>query len=61
MLADLIETFQFKLPVGAENVKDPKESEVQYAPSGITMIPLIRGKPELGPAIRLRISLAESD
>ncbi|KAI0829924.1 PAH-inducible cytochrome P450 monooxygenase PC-PAH 4 [Trametes gibbosa] len=61
MLADLLEVFQFKLPVGAENIKDPKKSEVQFAPSGSAMVPLIRGKPELGPALRLRISLVQSD
>ncbi|KAI0829918.1 PAH-inducible cytochrome P450 monooxygenase PC-PAH 4 [Trametes gibbosa] len=60
MLAELLETFQFQLPVGAENIKDPKKSEVQWAPTGSAMVALIRGKPELGPAIRLRISLVQS-
>ncbi|KAI0356394.1 PAH-inducible cytochrome P450 monooxygenase PC-PAH 4 [Trametes cingulata] len=55
LLAELIEAFQFSLPVGAGGEKP----ELQRAPSGLAMIPLIRGKEELGPAMPLRVSLAQ--
>ncbi|KAI0633729.1 PAH-inducible cytochrome P450 monooxygenase PC-PAH 4 [Trametes polyzona] len=59
LLAGLVESFEFKLPEGADPSDDPKRSEVQRVPSGPSMLPLLRGKPELGPYLRLRISPAE--
>ncbi|KAI0633724.1 PAH-inducible cytochrome P450 monooxygenase PC-PAH 4 [Trametes polyzona] len=62
LCAGLLDTFQFRLPAGAEdNDSDPKKSEVQCAPSGGAMTPVLRGKPELGPYLRLRISLAQPE
>ncbi|KAI0666549.1 PAH-inducible cytochrome P450 monooxygenase PC-PAH 4 [Trametes maxima] len=53
-LAELIDTFQFFLPEGT----DPQHTEVVRAPSGPAMVPMIRGKPELGSGLRLRIAFA---
>ena len=50
-LGELLETFQFDLPKG--NV------EIQCAPAGSGMVPIVRGKPELGAALPLRISLVQ--
>ena len=50
-LGELIEGFQFDLPKG--NV------EIQCAPAGSGMVPIVRGKPELGAALPLRISLVQ--
>lgn len=58
LVAELLENFQFRLPAGADPTADRKNSELQCAPSGAAMVPLIRGKPELGPSLRLRVSLA---
>ena len=49
-LAELVEAFQFDLP--RENI------EIQKAVAGAIMVPIIRGKPELGATLPLRISLA---
>lgn len=49
-LAELVEAFQFDLP--KENI------EIQKAVAGAIMVPIIRGKPELGATLPLRISLA---
>ncbi|KAI0633710.1 PAH-inducible cytochrome P450 monooxygenase PC-PAH 4 [Trametes polyzona] len=59
LAAGLVEIFQFSLPAGAKDTNDPKNSEVQYLPSGGTMVPVLRGKPELGPYLRLRVSLVQ--
>lgn len=56
LVAEIVEKFQFRLPPGA-TVADPKKSQVQRAPAGGAMVPLTRGKPELGPNLRLRVSL----
>nr|VWO99059.1 Cytochrome P450 monooxygenase AKT7 (EC (AK-toxin biosynthesis protein 7) [Ganoderma boninense] len=50
-LGDLVETFQFHLPT--------EKVEIQCAPAGIEMVPIVRGKPELGSALPLRISLVQ--
>ncbi|KAI0373422.1 PAH-inducible cytochrome P450 monooxygenase PC-PAH 4 [Pilatotrama ljubarskyi] len=55
LIAELVEAFQFRPPVGSGTEKP----ELQRAPSGLVMIPLIRGKEELGPAMPLRIALVE--
>ncbi|KAI0356399.1 cytochrome P450 [Trametes cingulata] len=55
LLAELVEAFQFSPPVGSSG----ERPELQRAPSGLVMIPLIRGKEELGPAMPLRVSLAQ--
>ncbi len=57
LVAEVVETFQFRLPAGTA-VSDPKRSQVQRAPAGGAMVPLTRGKPELGPSLRLCVSLA---
>ena len=49
-LAELVEAFQFELP------KD--EMKIQRGVVGTGMVPMIRGKPELGAILPLRISLA---
>ncbi len=61
LVAELLENFEFRLPAGADPSADHKKSELQCAPSGAAMVPLIRGKPELGPSLRLRVSLAPTD
>ncbi|EIW62975.1 PAH-inducible cytochrome P450 monooxygenase PC-PAH 4 [Trametes versicolor FP-101664 SS1] len=61
LVAELLENFQFRLPAGADPAADHKNSELQCAPSGAAMVPLIRGKPELGPSLRLRVSLAPTE
>ncbi|KAI0644565.1 PAH-inducible cytochrome P450 monooxygenase PC-PAH 4 [Trametes meyenii] len=53
-VAELIDSFQFSLPAGSS----PEKTEVVCAPSGTAMVPVIRGKPELGSGLRLRISFA---
>ncbi|KAI0644554.1 PAH-inducible cytochrome P450 monooxygenase PC-PAH 4 [Trametes meyenii] len=53
-IAELVDTFQFLLPEGT----DADHPEVIRAPSGPAMVPMIRGKPELGSALRLRIAFA---
>ncbi|PIL27010.1 cytochrome P450 [Ganoderma sinense ZZ0214-1] len=50
-LGELVETFQFHLPT--------EKVEIQCAPAGIGMVPIVRGKPELGSAVPLRISLVQ--
>lgn len=60
VVAAVVEQFQFRLPAGAA-VSDPKKSQVQRAPAGGAMIPLTRGKPELGPSLRLRVSLVQTE
>ena len=49
-LAELVEAFQFEFP------KD--EMEIQRGVVGTGMVPMVRGKPELGAILPLRISLA---
>ena len=50
-LGELLEAFQFHLP---------KETiQIQKATVGIGMAPIVRGKPELGAALPLRISLVQ--
>ncbi|KAM5543135.1 hypothetical protein V8D89_003009 [Ganoderma adspersum] len=48
--SELVEAFQFDLP--------KEKIEIQKAVVGIGMLPIIRGKPELGSTLPLRISLA---
>ncbi|OSD01334.1 PAH-inducible cytochrome P450 monooxygenase PC-PAH 4 [Trametes coccinea BRFM310] len=55
LVAELVSTFKFEMPETAK----AGETEVRRAPTGNALIPLIRGKPELGPALRLRVSLAD--
>ncbi|KAI0666538.1 PAH-inducible cytochrome P450 monooxygenase PC-PAH 4 [Trametes maxima] len=55
-VAELISTFQFSLPEGTHGEK----TGLQRAPSGVAMIPIIRGKPELGPGALLCISFSPS-
>ncbi|KAI0331166.1 PAH-inducible cytochrome P450 monooxygenase PC-PAH 4 [Cubamyces sp. BRFM 1775] len=55
LCSELFGLFQFSLPEGY----DPKKPEVQRAPSSTNMIFLIRGKPELGTALRLRVELLD--
>ncbi|PIL27022.1 hypothetical protein GSI_10161 [Ganoderma sinense ZZ0214-1] len=50
-LGELLETFQFDLP--------KEKVEIQCAPAGVGMVPIVRGKPELGAALPLRISLVQ--
>ncbi|KAI0666551.1 PAH-inducible cytochrome P450 monooxygenase PC-PAH 4 [Trametes maxima] len=52
--AELIDTFQFSLPAGSS----AEDMEMVRAPAGTGMVPLIRGKPELGVGLRLRVSAA---
>ncbi|KAI0644553.1 PAH-inducible cytochrome P450 monooxygenase PC-PAH 4 [Trametes meyenii] len=54
-VAELVDTFQFSLP--SEGINGEKV-ELQRAPSGVVMVPIVRGKPELGPGVPLRISFA---
>ncbi|KAI0768757.1 PAH-inducible cytochrome P450 monooxygenase PC-PAH 4 [Trametes elegans] len=54
LLAEIVERFQFSLPSGSTYDK----TELQRAPTMIGMMPLIRDKPEIGPALRLAISVA---
>ncbi|PIL34065.1 cytochrome P450 [Ganoderma sinense ZZ0214-1] len=49
-LGELVETFQFDLP--------REKIEIQKGVAGVGMVPLVRGKPELGATLPLRISLA---
>ena len=49
-LAELIEAFQFDLP--------REKMEIQRGVVGTGMVPMVRGKPELGATLPLRISLA---
>ncbi|KAH9894916.1 PAH-inducible cytochrome P450 monooxygenase PC-PAH 4 [Cubamyces lactineus] len=55
LCTELLGSFQFSLPDGY----DPKKPELQRAPSSSNMIAIIRGKPELGTAMRLRVELLE--
>ncbi|KAI1785387.1 cytochrome P450 [Ganoderma leucocontextum] len=50
-LGELLEAFQFDLP--------REKIEIQKAVVGFGMVPVIRGKPELGATLPLRISLAQ--
>ena len=50
-LAELLETFQFHLP--------KEKTEIQKAPAGTGTVPIVRGRPELGAALPLRISLVQ--
>nr|VWO99056.1 FAD-binding FR-type domain-containing protein [Ganoderma boninense] len=50
-LGELLEAFQFHLP--------REKMEVQKATVGVGMAPIVRGKPELGAALPLRISLVQ--
>ncbi|KAJ3010757.1 hypothetical protein NUW54_g2381 [Trametes sanguinea] len=54
LVAELVGTFKYELPAPVKE----GETEVRRAPTANAFIPLIRGKPELGPAMRLRVSLA---
>ncbi|KAI8975825.1 PAH-inducible cytochrome P450 monooxygenase PC-PAH 4 [Trametes punicea] len=54
LAAELVGAFRFSLPEGVEAGK----TEVRRAPSGNLMVPLVRGKPELGTALPLRVVLA---
>ena len=49
-LGELVEAFQFDLP--------REKIEIQKAVAGVGMIPIVRGKPELGATLPLRVSLA---
>ncbi|KAL7281118.1 hypothetical protein ACG7TL_004426 [Trametes sanguinea] len=49
-VAEFVGAFQFSLPDGAAD-------EIQCAPAGNIMVPIVRGKPDLGTALRLRVSL----
>ncbi|EIW62974.1 PAH-inducible cytochrome P450 monooxygenase PC-PAH 4 [Trametes versicolor FP-101664 SS1] len=60
VVAAIVEQFQFRLPAGAA-VSDPKKSQIQRAPAGGAMVPLTRGQPELGPNLRLRVSLVQAE
>ena len=51
LLGELLEAFQFHLP--------KEKMEIQKAPAGVGMVPIVRGKPELGAALPLRISLVQ--
>ncbi|KAM5543945.1 hypothetical protein V8D89_002562 [Ganoderma adspersum] len=50
-LGELLEGFQFHLP--------KEKVEIQKATAGFGIAPIVRGKPELGAALPLRISLAQ--
>ena len=50
-LGEILEAFQFHLP--------REKMEVQKATVGVGMAPIVRGKPELGAALPLRISLVQ--
>ncbi len=50
-LSELLEAFEFHLP--------KEKTEIQTAPAAVGVVPLVRGKPELGAALPLRISLAQ--
>ena len=50
-LGELLETFQFHPP--------SEKIEIQKATVGAGMVPIVRGKPELGAALPLRISLVQ--
>ncbi|KAI9068331.1 PAH-inducible cytochrome P450 monooxygenase PC-PAH 4 [Trametes sanguinea] len=54
LVAELVGTFHFGLP----GTDKHGETEVRRAPAGNALIPLIRDKPDLGPALRLIVSLA---
>ncbi|KAI0768753.1 PAH-inducible cytochrome P450 monooxygenase PC-PAH 4 [Trametes elegans] len=54
LIAELVEVFQFSLPSGATYDHD----EVQRVPTVTGMLPLIRDKPEIGPALRLSVAFA---
>ena len=49
-LGELVEAFQFDLP--------REKIEIQEAVAGVGIIPIVRGKPELGAILPLRVSLA---
>ena len=51
LLAELVDTFDFARPV--------EKVDIQRAPAGFVMLPMIRGKEELGTAMPLRVSLAQ--
>ncbi|KAI0661093.1 PAH-inducible cytochrome P450 monooxygenase PC-PAH 4 [Cubamyces menziesii] len=55
LCSELFGSFRFSLPEDF----DVKKPEVQRAPSSTNMIFLIRGKPELGTALRLRVELLD--
>ncbi|KAI0666539.1 PAH-inducible cytochrome P450 monooxygenase PC-PAH 4 [Trametes maxima] len=54
LVAEVIDAFQFSLPSDA----DSEKSDLVRAPAGTSMVPIIRGKQELGTALRLRIAFA---
>ena len=49
-LGELVDAFQFDLP--------REKMEIQRGVVGTGMVPMVRGKPELGATLPLRISLA---
>lgn len=49
-LGELVDAFQFDLP--------KEKIEIQKAVAGVGMLPIVRGKPELGATLPLRVSLA---
>ena len=54
LIAELVEVFQFSLPSGSTY----DHTEVQRVPTITGMLPLIRDKPEMGPALRLSVAVA---
>ncbi|KAI0633713.1 PAH-inducible cytochrome P450 monooxygenase PC-PAH 4 [Trametes polyzona] len=61
LCTEILETFQLQLPGGKEGLDDPETSEIQLVPAGGTRIPILRGRPELGPHLRLRVSLVKPE
>ena len=49
-LGELVDAFQFDLP--------REKMELQRGVVGAGMVPMVRGKPELGATLPLRVSLA---
>ena len=49
-LGELVDAFQFDLP--------KEKIHIQKAVAGVGMLPIVRGKPELGATLPLRVSLA---
>lgn len=49
LLAEVLENFEFSLPT--------EKQTITRAPAGISMVPMIKGKEELGAAMPLQVSL----
>ncbi|KAI0331167.1 PAH-inducible cytochrome P450 monooxygenase PC-PAH 4 [Cubamyces sp. BRFM 1775] len=54
LVSELVGTFQYSLQDG-----NPEKSEVQRAPSGVAMVPLLRGNHDIGTAMPLRVELVD--